>query len=175
MKPWRSRVGRKSLQPPLSPSPARRAPAQARSDESRSAEQAFPTALDIAKEQGARSWGLARGARARQALPIDRPPLRRPRRPRARARRLCADPGNAGDRRGVGAPIATAVDRLRAMKPISCSPYKDTFGWTSVLPAATHVAPDSAHLRHPRRDPRCPLDVDSSRPLHAKSGHSRQG
>ena len=42
-------------------------------------------------------------ALARQALPIDRPPRRRPRRPRAGARRFCADARNAGDRRGAGA------------------------------------------------------------------------
>ena len=40
----------------------------------------------------------ARGALARQALSIDRPPRRRPRRPRARARRLLANAGNARDR-----------------------------------------------------------------------------
>ena len=39
-----------------------------------------------------------RGALAGQALSIDRPPRRSPRRPRARPRRLCADAGNAGDR-----------------------------------------------------------------------------
>ena len=54
-------------------------------------------------EQGARSFEPARGAVARQALPIDRPPRRSSRRPRARARRLCADARNAGDRRGAGA------------------------------------------------------------------------
>jgi len=40
---------------------------------------------------------------ARQALPIDGRPHRSPRRPRARARRLFADAGNARDRRGAGA------------------------------------------------------------------------
>ena len=40
---------------------------------------------------------------AREALSIDRPPRRGPRRPRARARRFRADAGNAGDRRGAGA------------------------------------------------------------------------
>ena len=45
----------------------------------------------------------ARGAVARQALPVDRPARRRPRRPRARPRRLSADAGDAGDRRGAGA------------------------------------------------------------------------
>ncbi len=59
------------------------------------AEEAFQTALAIAKEQGARSWGLRAALVARQALPIDRPPRRRPRGPRARARRLFADARNA--------------------------------------------------------------------------------
>ena len=68
-----------------------------------SAEEAFRTALAIAKEQGARSLGSSRGALARQALSIDRPPRRRPRRPRARARRLFADARNARDRGGAGA------------------------------------------------------------------------
>ena len=40
---------------------------------------------------------------ARQALPIDRPPRRSLRCPRARARRLFAGGGDAGDRRGAGA------------------------------------------------------------------------
>ena len=40
----------------------------------------------------------ARGACAGQALPIDRPPGRRSRRHRARARRLFTDARNAGDR-----------------------------------------------------------------------------
>ena len=63
------------------------------------------------REQGARSFEPARRARARQALPIDRPPRRRPRRPRARARRLFADAGNAGDRRGAGAARGAGGDR----------------------------------------------------------------
>ena len=62
------------------------------------AEDAFKTAIAIAKEQGARSLGLQAALVARQALPIDRPPRRRPRRPRARARRFFADARNAGDR-----------------------------------------------------------------------------
>jgi hypothetical protein len=41
-------------------------------------------------------------ALARQALPIDRPPSRSARRPRACARGLHADAGNARDRRGAG-------------------------------------------------------------------------
>ena len=40
----------------------------------------------------------ARGAFARQALPIDRPPRRSARRPRAGARRFLANARNAGDR-----------------------------------------------------------------------------
>ena len=45
----------------------------------------------------------ARRAVARQALPIDESPRRRPRRSRACARRLFADAGNARDRRGADA------------------------------------------------------------------------
>ena len=63
----------------------------------------FATAIAVAKEQGARSYAPPGGPPARQALSIDRPPRRRPRRPRPRARRLCADARNAGDRRGAGA------------------------------------------------------------------------
>jgi hypothetical protein len=50
------------------------------------AEDAYHAALAVAREQGARSFGLC----ARHALPIDRPPNRSPRRPRACARRLHA-------------------------------------------------------------------------------------
>jgi predicted ATPase len=46
--------------------------------------------------------GSARGSVARQALSIDRSPRGRPRHCRARARRPCADAGDAGDRRGGG-------------------------------------------------------------------------
>ena len=56
----------------------------------------------------------ARGAFARQALPIDRPPRRRPRRPRAGARRLLADARHAGDHRGAGADRAFGVGSVRA-------------------------------------------------------------
>ena len=59
------------------------------------AEEAFLAAIVVAKQQGTRSFELRAALVARQALSIDRPPRRRPRRPRARARRLCADAGNA--------------------------------------------------------------------------------
>ena len=62
------------------------------------AEEAFQPAIAVAKQQGARSLGLRAALVARQALSIDRPPRRCSRGPRARARRLCADAGNAGDR-----------------------------------------------------------------------------
>ena len=62
------------------------------------AEDAYRAAIAIAKAEGARSFESAGVALARQALPIDRPPRRSARRPRARARRLCADAGNARDR-----------------------------------------------------------------------------
>ena len=56
----------------------------------------------------------ARRAFAGQALPVDWPPRRRPRRPRARARRLFADAGNAGDRRGAGAARGAGGDWTRS-------------------------------------------------------------
>ena len=52
----------------------------------------------------------ARGAGARETLPVDRPARRRPRRPRARPRRLSADAGNAGDRRGGGVACVPGGD-----------------------------------------------------------------
>ena len=67
------------------------------------AEEAFQTAIAVAKRQGDPQLRTTRGAFARQTLPIDRPPGRGPRRPRARARRLFADVGNARDRRGASA------------------------------------------------------------------------
>ena len=76
----------------------------------RRAEDAYLTAIAIAKQQGSAQLRTARGARARQALPIDRPPRRSPRGPRARARRLFADAGNAGDRRGAGAARGAGGD-----------------------------------------------------------------
>ena len=49
--------------------------------------------------------------RARQALSVDRPPRRSPRRPRARARRLCADARDAGTLRGAGAAGGARANR----------------------------------------------------------------
>ena len=62
------------------------------------AEEAFQRAIAVAGEQGARSFGLRAALVARQALPIDRPPRRRARCSRTRARRLFADARNARDR-----------------------------------------------------------------------------
>ena len=75
------------------------------------AEEAFLTAIAVAKRAGRAQLRPARRAVARQALPIDRPPRRSPRRPRARARRLFADTGNARDRRGAGAARGAVGDR----------------------------------------------------------------
>ena len=92
-------------------SPPRRHPAQARSRRiPRPPRTPIRTAIAIAQAAGRAQLRPARGAFARQALPIDRPPRRRPRRPRARARRLCADAGNAGDRRGAGAARGAGGD-----------------------------------------------------------------
>ena len=67
------------------------------------AEEAFLTAIAIAQAARHAQLRTARRALARQTLPIDRPPRRRPRRPSAGARRLFADARNARDRRGAGA------------------------------------------------------------------------
>ena len=77
---------------------ARRNPAQARPRKPRVSGRSLPDR--DRRREAARHAQLrtARRAVARQALSIDRPPRRSPRRPRARARRLCADARNAGDR-----------------------------------------------------------------------------
>ena len=67
------------------------------------AEEAFQTAIAVAKAARRAQLRPAGVAGARQALPIDRPPRRSARRSRARARRLFADAGDARDRRGAGA------------------------------------------------------------------------
>ena len=93
---------------------ARRNPAQARPRQPRACGRSLPDRHR--RREAARHAQLrtARGAVARQALPIDRPPRRRPRRPRARARRLFADAGNAGDRRGAGAARGAGGDARRS-------------------------------------------------------------
>ena len=55
------------------------------------AEEAFRTRHRRREAASNPQLRTARSALARQTLPVDRPTLRRPRRPRARARRLCAD------------------------------------------------------------------------------------
>ena len=62
------------------------------------AEQAFQTAVAVARHQGARSYELFGYLFARQALLIDQPPSRSPGRPCPRPRRFRADARNAGDR-----------------------------------------------------------------------------
>ena len=83
------------------------------------AEDAFLTAIAVAKQQGTRSFELRAALSLAKLYPIDRPPRRSPRRSRARARRLCADAGNARDRGGAGND--------------SCNRGRPTF----VIPAAT--------------------------------------
>ena len=55
------------------------------------AEDAFLTAIAVAKQQATRSFELRAALSLAKLYPVDRPPRRRPRRPRARARRLRAD------------------------------------------------------------------------------------
>ena len=89
---------------------ARRNPAQARSRQSRARRRSAPEGHRGRKAARHAQLRAARGAGASQALPIDRPPRRSPRRPRAGARRLCADTGNARDRRGAGAARGAGGD-----------------------------------------------------------------
>ena len=80
-------------------------------DDAAPAEEAFQTAIAVAKRQGTRSFRAARRALAREALPLDGPPRRRPRCPRPGARRLFANPGNARDRGGAGAARGARPNR----------------------------------------------------------------
>ena len=67
------------------------------------AEDAFLTAIAVAKQQGTRSFELRAALALAKLYQSTAPPRRGARRPRARARRLFADAGNARDRRGAGA------------------------------------------------------------------------
>ena len=73
------------------------------------AEDAYLTAIAVAKQQGDAQLRTPRGAGARQALSVHRSSRRRPRRPRACARRFFANAGNARDRRG-GALLAVLAE-----------------------------------------------------------------
>jgi predicted ATPase len=75
------------------------------------AEEALLAAVAIAQAQKARSFRTPSGAVSRKALSIDRPPCRRPRHPRARARRLFANACDAGDCRGAGTACGAGADR----------------------------------------------------------------
>ena len=61
-------------------------------DDPGTAEKALLTAIDVAREQGSRSFGLRAALSLAKDLPIDRPRRRRPRRPRGRARRFPPSP-----------------------------------------------------------------------------------
>ena len=67
------------------------------------AEEAFLTAIAVAKQQGTRSFELRAALSLAKLYQSTARPAERARRPRAGARRLFADAGNAGDRRGAGA------------------------------------------------------------------------
>ena len=95
--------GRRSLRSRLPPSSARRTVAEARSVQSSLLGGSLSNCARHCEGARRAQLGSSSGALARQALSIDRPPRRRPRRSRARPRRLCADARNAGDRGGAGA------------------------------------------------------------------------
>ena len=67
------------------------------------AEEAFLTAIAVAKRQGARSFELRAALALAKLYQSTARPADAPCRPRARARRLFADARNAGGRRGAGA------------------------------------------------------------------------
>ena len=85
------------------------------------AEDAFVTAIAVAKRQGARSFELRARAGAGQTLSIDCPPRRRTRRSRARPHRLCADVRVAGDQGGAGNDSCDR-GRLTFVAPASIKP-----------------------------------------------------
>ena len=90
---------------------ARRNPAEARPRQPRARRRSSPDGHRGREAARHAQLRTARGAVAGQALSIDSPPHRSPRRPRARARRLFADARNARDRRGAGAADCTRGDR----------------------------------------------------------------
>ena len=75
------------------------------------AEDAFLTAIAVAKQQGTRSFELRAAVSMAKLYHSTGRPRRSPRRSRASARRLCADGGNAGDRRGAGAACCAGGNR----------------------------------------------------------------
>jgi hypothetical protein len=98
------------------------------------------------------------GALSGEALPVDRPPGRGARRPRAGARRLFAwegrrlaawrqgraPSGNVGDRRGAGADGAFGVGPHRPRSLFRARKGMAARAQTPVLPEANHVGPLSA-------------------------------
>ena len=77
-------------------------------------EEAFLTAIAVAKQQGTRSFELRAALSLAKLYHSTDRPADAARRPRARARRLRADAGNAGDRRGAGAAGgAVATDEVK--------------------------------------------------------------
>ena len=113
------------------------------------AEEAFRTAIAIATRARRAQSSSASGAGARETLPVDRPPRRRPRRSRACARRLCADAGNAGDRRGTVAARGAGGDGggqgrsgAAAATDAACT-----------SPTATRSSPRAASARRKRQKP----------------------
>ena len=95
------RAGHRAFEAELAPG-ARRTPVETRPRQPRACGRSLPDRHRGREPARRAQLRTARGAGAGEALPIDRPPRRSPRRPRAGARRLCADTGNARDRRGAG-------------------------------------------------------------------------
>ena len=105
-----ARRDRRALLGPLPPSATRRHPAEARSRRSRTRRRSL-SGCHRRREAAGRAQLMSCSRRFRSRSFTNRPPpRRRPRRPRARARRLFADAGNAGDRRGAGAARGAGGD-----------------------------------------------------------------
>src|SRR5208337_1401188 len=110
--PRRSR--RQSLLPLLYPSPPRPNPAETRSLEFRRGRGGLPDRDRLRPTPERPQSRPASGACTRQTPPIDRPSGGSARRPRARARRLFPDAGDAGNRRGDVAVSVVGVGLLWA-------------------------------------------------------------
>ena len=92
------------------------------------AEEAFQTAIAVAKRQGTRELRTTRGACARETLSINQPFRRRQLYARSRPRRFRADARNARDRRG-----ADAVGSYRGRRTCEAR-INAVVGWLSCHP-----------------------------------------
>ena len=108
---------------------------------------AFREAITVAKEQGARSYDLQAALPLAKLLPINRPPRRSPRGPRARARRLFADARNARDRGGEALLAALSeTDEVKVRRGAAAATDA-----VARCPTATRSSRRAARARRKRR------------------------